>query len=324
MKAVRIHQTGGPEVLTFEDVPTPTPGPGEVLIKVAAAGINFADLMARQGVYPSPNGLPAILGFEVAGTVAAIGEGVTTPDIGARVVGISPSGGYAEYAVAPAASMVPIPDLLDFPAATAVFLQGLTAYGLLQVGARLQPGETVLVHAAAGGVGSLAIQLAKLLGAGRVIGTTSAEEKLDLVQRLGADAAINYREPNWAEQINTLTDGQGVDIILDGVGGEIGAQSPSILAPRGRIVVYGSASGQPTMIAGQALMFKGQSLIGYSMGAQTPPEEMAANIRSLLGYVTEGQLQITVGQTFPLAEAAAAHQAIAERSTVGKVVLLVE
>lgn len=323
MKAIRIHENGGPKVLTPEEVPTPTPNAGEVLIKVAAAGINYADLMQRQGVYPVPATLPAILGFEVAGTVAALGDGVTAPSIGTRVVaGLAGGGGYAEYAVAPATIVFPLPDNLAFPEATALFVQGLTAYGLLRESGHLQEGESVLVHAAAGGVGSLAVQLAKLMGASIVIGTASTPEKLDLVRQLGADAAINYTAGDWIEQVMGATDKQGAHIILDAVGGEIGSRSVDVLAQGGRLVVYGAASGQPTMIAAQQLAFKEQSVTGFSMGAGTPLERMAAAMQALLGYVAEDQLQIIVGQTFPLAKAAEAHRAMGERRTTGKVVLL--
>jgi len=322
MKAVRMHQIGGPDVLTLEEIATPVPGAGEVLIKVAAAGINYADLMQRQGVYPVAGGMPAILGFEVAGTVAALGTDVDAPLVGTRVVVGLMGGGYAEYAVAPAATVVPIPDDLDFASATALFVQGLTAYGLLHDAAKLQAGESVLIHAAAGGVGSLAVQLAKLMDASMVVGTASSASKLEVVRRLGADVTVNYAEPNWSEQINEATGGEGVHVILDAVGGEIGQQSLDRLGSHGRFVVYGAASGQPTMFAAQQLAGNNQAVIGYSMGGAMAPERMAEAMRELLHYVVEDRLQIVVGHTFPLIEAAEAHRAMAERRTTGKVVLV--
>ena len=323
MKAMRIHTHGGPDVFTLDEVPTPVPGVGEILIKVAAAGINYADLMQRAGNYPLPGGLPTTLGFEAAGTVAALGAGVAGPAVGSRVVaGLGGGGGYAEYALAPAATVMPIPADLGFAEATALFVQGLTAYGLLHDAGRIQAGDTVLVHAAAGGVGSLAVQLAKLLGAGKVIATASTAEKLDLARQLGADTAINYTADDWVEQVRTATGGQGAQIILDAVGGEVGSHSVELLSQNGRLVVYGAASGAPTMLAAQQLSAKGQSVIGFSMGAGMPPEQLAAGMQALLGYIAQNQLQVTVGQTFPLAEAAAAHQAMGERKTTGKVVLL--
>lgn len=319
MKVIRFHETGGPEVLTLDEVPTPTPGPGEVLINVAAAGVNYADLLQRQGVYPLPGGLPATPGFEVAGTVAALGEGVSEPRVGTRVVAGLQAGGYAEYVAVPAPSALPIPAGLGFAEATALFVQGLTAYGLLHAG-RLQAGERVLVLAAAGGVGSLAVQLAKHQGAS-VIGAASSPAKLDLIRRLGADAAVDYSQPGWVEAVREASGGRGVDLVLESVGGAIGAASLDLLAPGGRLVVYGASSHEPVNLATQALMGRGLSVIGYSMGAQTSPAAMANGLRVLLGAVAEGRLQPTVGARVPLAEAAAAHRLMAARQTTGKVVL---
>lgn len=320
MKAIRYHQTGGPEVLSLDEVPTPEPGPGEVLIRVAAAGVNYADLLQRQGVYPIPGGLPAAPGFEVAGTVVAHGPGVSEPPIGSRVVSGLQGGGYAEYIATPAAVALLIPESLGFAEATALFVQGLTAYGLLTSAGRLQPGETVLVHAAAGGVGSLAVQLAKAREA-VVIGAASAPAKLDLIRSLGADAAVGYAQPDWAEVVRAATGGRGVDVVLESVGGAIGAASLDLLAPGGRLVVYGSASGEPVSVPTQALIYRGLSVVGYSMGAQMAPQEMAAGLQALVGAAAEGRLKPLVGLRLPLAEAAAAHRAMGERKTTGKVVL---
>jgi len=200
MKAIRINETGGPEVMHLEEIETPIPGEGEVLIKVAAAGVNYADLAQRQGAYLTRTRTPMTLGVEVAGTVAALGPGVSTPAEGGRVVAYV-NGGYAEYALAQATTVIPIPPSLDFPQAAAFPVQGLTAYQLLRESAHIQPGESVLVHAAAGGVGTFAVQLAKLMGAGIVVGTASNSSKIDLIRKLGADAAINYTEDNWVEQV---------------------------------------------------------------------------------------------------------------------------
>lgn len=323
MKAIQVHVSGGPEVLVMAELAMPQPQAGEVLIKVATVGVNYADLMQRQGIYPTPAALPAVLGFEVAGVVVALGAGVSTPTPGTRVVaGLSSGGGYAEYAIAPAATVFPIPETLDFEAATALFLQGLTAYELLRTAARFQPGESVLVHAAAGGVGSLVVQLARLMGASKVIGTASTPEKLAFVRSLGADA-ISYSQPDWVAQVVAATAGHGANIILDSIGGQIGADSLEVLSQGGRLVVYGAASGQPTMIAAQQLSFKGQSVLGYSMGTQTSPVQMAEGMGALLDYLSSGQLRVTIGERYPLADAAAAHRAIAERRTIGKVVLTV-
>ncbi len=322
MKAIVIHKLGGPEVMQLEEVETPIPNTGEVLIKVVAAGINYADLAQRQGTYLTHTRTPIILGFEVAGTIAALGPGVTTLKEGMRVAAFS-NGGYAEYVTAAANSIIPIPDVLDFVHAAAFPVQGLTAYQLLHESAHLQQGESVLVHAAAGGVGTLAVQLAKLMGAGTVIGTASSESKLALARHLGADIAINYTQPNWVEQIKQATNGRGADVILEMVGGEVAQQNLQCLAPFGRMAVFGAASGEVAQFSGVQLMYKNQAIIGYWLAAWlSRTDRIAAAIIDLMHYLAEGKLQIIVGQTYPLAQAAEAHRAIAERRTTGKVVLI--
>lgn len=323
MKAIRIHETGGPEVMRLEEIETPTPEEGQLLIKVAAAGINFADLAQRQGAYLTRTRTPSTLGFEFSGTVAALGPGVTTPAVGTRVVAFG-EGAYAEYALAQAATTIPIPPNLDFAHAAAFPVQGITAYQLLRESAHIQPGESVLVHAAAGGVGTLAVQLARLMGAGKIIGTASNTNKLELARRLGADAAINYTEENWVEQVLQATEGHGADIILEMVGGQVANQNLQCLAPYGRMVIYGAASGQIAQFTGIQLMYKNQAIIGYWLTSQLQrTDRITQAVMALMQYLISGQLEIVVGQTFPLAQAAEAHRAIAERKTMGKVVLLV-
>lgn len=323
MKAIRIHETGGPEVMHLEDVEIPAPGQGEVLIKVAAAGVNYADLAQRRGAYLTRTRTPMTMGFEVAGTIAELGPGTSAPPVGTRVIAFV-QGGYAEYAIAGASTIIPIPDNLDFTHAAAFAVQGLTAYQTLRESGRLQLGESVLVQAAAGGVGTLAVQLARLMGAGKVIGTASNEQKLDLVRRLGADAAINYTQDGWVEQVKQATDGRGVDIVLEVVGGDIAGQALQCLAPFGRLVVIGAASGERTQFSAVQLMYKNLSVVGYWLTAWlSRPDRIAAATLELMQYLASGNLQIIVGQTYPLADAAEAHRAIAERRTTGKVVLLV-
>ena len=324
MKAIRIHQTGGPEVMRLEEIETPAPGPGEVLIRVAAAGINYADLAQRQGAYLTPTRVPLTLGMEVAGTVAALGSGVTTPPVGARVAALV-SGGYAEYAVTLAGALIPIPDDLDFARAAAFPLQGLTAYQLLRESARLQAGERVLVHAAAGGVGTLAVQLAKLMEAGTVIGAASTKEKLDLARELGADVGVNYTEDGWVDRVKEATGGKGVQIVLEMVGGRIAQQSLQCLTPfEGRMVVFGAAGGELAQFSGRDLMDRNIAVLGYWLSPwMGRPAHIARAMQALMGYLGTGKLRIIVGQTYPLAAAAAAHQAMAARQTTGKVVLLV-
>src|SRR6266567_3313300 len=323
MKAIRIHSTGGPEVMQLEEIEIPTPKAGEVLIKVAAAGVNYADLAQCAGAYLTPTRTPMTPGMEIAGTVVALGDGVSSVVEGTRVAAFC-EGGYAEYAISQAAMVIPIPPALDFTHAAAFPLQGIAAYQLLHESAHIQPGESVLVHAAAGGVGTLAVQLAKLMGAGIVVGTASNDRKLDLIRQLGADAAINYTEDNWVEQVKNATRGQGTDIILEMVGGEIAEQSLKCLAPFGRMIIYGAASGKIAQFSGIQLTYKNQAIIGYWLTSQLQRvDRIAVAAMELMQFLASGKLQIIVGQTFPLAEAAQAHQAVAERRTMGKVVLLV-
>ena len=322
MKAIRINETGEPEVMHLEEIEKPTPHAGEVLIKVAAAGINYADLAQRQGAYLTRTRTPMTMGFEVAGVVEALGPDVQFPATGTRVAAFG-NGGYAEYTTASATSVIPIPDTLDFAHAAAFPVQGITAYQLLHESGRLQHGESVLVHAAAGGVGTLAVQLAKLMGAGTVIGTASNQQKLDLARKLGADVTINYGESDWYEQVNKATNGRGVDVILEMVGGTIADQSLQCLAPFGRMVIFGAASGDIAQFSGIQLMYKNQSIIGYWLTAWlNRPDRIAVAMQDLMRYLASGNLQIVVGHTFPLAQAADAHRTIAERKTTGKVVLL--
>jgi NADPH2:quinone reductase len=323
MKALRIHQTGGPEVLSLEEIETPVPGEGEVLIKVAAAGINFADLAQREGRYLTPTHVPTILGLEVAGTVAALGPGVRTPAVDTRVAALTRHG-YAEYAVARADAAIPLPPSMSFAEGAALPVQGLTAYQLLRDAAKLQPGERVLVHAAAGGVGTLAVQLAKLMGAGTVIGTASSEAKLALARQLGADAGVNYTRDGWVDAVKAAANGEGVEIVLEMVGGEIARRSLQCLVPfDGRMVIFGAASGERPAVSGIELMHRNIAVIGYWLSPYfaARPALIARAMQDLLTYLATGRLKTIVGARFPLAAAAEAHRAIAERRTTGKVVL---
>lgn len=322
MKAIRVHQPGGPEVLRLEEIAQPTPQAGEVLIKAAAAGVNYADVGQRQGMLGDPHAveLPYTPGFEVAGAIAQLGDGITNFAVGDRVMAVVDGGGYAEYALAPVAKVFPIPDGLDFAPATALLVQGLTAYGLIHDAARVQPGETVLVEAAAGGVGSLLIQLNKLAGA-IVVGAASGS-KLAYVKHLGADHAIDYTEREWSAQVFAATGGRGVDVVFDSVGGQIGGQAFGCLAPLGRMIVFGGASGQPLPLP-QMMMplnVKGLTISGFG-GPWLRAGRAAVAAQALAAYVTQGQLTLEVGQAFTLEDAAAAHRALQERATTGKIVL---
>lgn len=317
MKAIRIHEFGGAENLRVDEIETPQPGAGEVLIRTKAAGINYADASLRQNKYLFTPNLPFTIGFEVAGTVEKTGENVANVQVGQRVLALISGGGYAEYAVAPAAGLVLIPDGLSDGAATALLVQGLTALGLLE---DLKQNSTILIHAAAGGVGTLLVQLAKHKGA-RVVGTASSAEKLELVKSLGADVGVNYTENDWTDQVNAATSGKGADLIIEMVGGDIGKQNFKCLAIGGTMIVYGAASGEDFQISALSLLGKRQTVKGYNLNLETPAN-MAKFTKELLEHIGANRLQVSVTE-FPLAEAAEAHKAIESRKTTGKVVLTV-
>lgn len=315
MKAVRIHEFGGADKLRVDEVEKPQAGAGEALIKTAVAGINYADIMLRTGNYLFTPPLPFTLGFEVAGTIEALGEGVEGFQTGQRVIAGLQGGGYAEYAVADAARVVPIPDNLEYGKATALLVQGLTALGLLK---NLQAGQTILIHAAAGGVGSLLVQLAKHKGA-RVIGTASTAQKLDIVKGLGAEVVINYTEPDWTNRILEATSGKGVDLLIEMVGGEIGSRNVGLLAEEGTMIVFGAASGKDFQISALGLLGKNLTVRGYTLYSEKP-DTLADFTRELMSQIEADKLRVMV-QEFPLAEASQAHAAIEGRKTTGKVVL---
>lgn len=328
MQAVVASRQGGPEVLLYQSVPDPRPGPGEVLIRVEAVSVNFADVMRRRGDrYPSPTAFPFIPEAEVAGTVAAVGAGVTQVAPGAAVFALAgPDGstGYAQYAVANAAQVTPLPPGLDAARASALIVAGGTAILALQGAARLAAGETVLVQAAAGGVGRYAVPLAKLLGAGLVIGLASTEAKRQVALRLGADHAVDYTAPGWAERVRELTGGRGVDVVLEMTGGPVFHQSLAALAPFGRSVVYGYASGEAVRLDPQDLLAPSQSVIGFNVGAwfQHKPAEAFGGLQALIGHVLSGAVEVPIAQRLPLSRAAEAHRALEARETTGKIVLL--
>lgn len=333
MKAIQIDRHGPPDVLLYTDLPTPAPGPGEVLIKVESASVNFADVMRRSGApYPFPTPLPFIPGSEVAGSVAALGAGVAGPPPGTPVfalVGRDGSTGYAQYALADAAQVVPIPPGLGADEACALVVAGATALLLLKEVARLQPGEAVLVPGAGGGVGAYAVQLAKLLGAGPVIGAASTAEKQALARELGADAVVDYTRPDWPERVRALTGGRGVDVLLEMSGGPVLAEGLGCLAPFGRAIVYGMASREPLRLDDATLRrffydpSPNQSLHVFNLGLWfgLRPAAAGAALQELIGYAASGRLRVAVGQTLPLARAAEAHRLLEGRQSVGKLIL---
>ncbi|MBI3969256.1 MAG: quinone oxidoreductase [Chloroflexi bacterium] len=321
MRALRIYEYGEPDVLRLEELPTPAPGPGLVLVRVAAAGVNFADVQRRKGLYLEPTALPYGVGIEVSGTVAAVGSGVAGLREGQRVTGFVRAG-YAEYALGRPQMLFPIPDELDFERAAALPVQGLTAYHLLRTAARLQARETVLIHAAAGGVGLLLTQLAKLMEAGTVYGTASSTEKQSLAEANGADVTLNYAEHDFVGWIKENTQGRGVDVVLEAVGGEVTTRSLSCLKPFGRLVNYGRSSGHGEPLDVRALTAQNLTVTGfYLTGLLQRSDLVAEGMRALFDHVASGRLHIVV-HPFPLAEAARAHAALEERATTGKLVLL--
>ena len=328
MKAIQMSRFGGPDVFEMVEVPTPEPGPGQVLVRVRAAGVNLADTLMRENRYAITPELPTILGMEAAGTIESLGRGVYGVAVGARVAaplfaaGVF-FGGYAEYVVIDAGLIVLLPDALSFEVATALMMQGLTALTLTK---QAPPkGKTVLVSAAAGGVGSLLIQLAKRAGAKTVIAAASTSEKLAFAASIGADVGVNYTEPNWVEQARAASDGNGPDIIYESVGGEVTKSSLDLLAPLGQLVIYGALNiqsfelGVPELLG---LIFKNQSVSGFALVPLLTPESLKAGLAELFGLAVNGQIKVVIGGTFSLEHAAEAHQALEGRRTTGKVVLV--
>jgi NADPH:quinone reductase len=322
MKAIRADEFGEPEVLRYVDVERPSPGEGEVLIEVRSAGVNYADTMRRRNQYVVRQDLPFVPGSEVAGVVAGVGEGVDAVSEGDRVVTLLGAGGYAEYAVAPARNLIPLPDGLDFDHAAAIPLQGLTAYHVIKTSGAMKPGESVLVHAAAGGVGTLSVQMAKLLGAGKVIATASSDEKLELARSLGADVLIDYTEDDWPERVREATEGNGADVILEMVGGDFLEKNLKCLNVFGRMVVFGAASGERRSIVPVALMKKCHAVVGFYLPQiMSRPDLFVPSLRETLGWISTGELKLTIGATYPLERAAEAHADLEGRKTTGKLLL---
>lgn len=321
MKAIRIHTTGDPEVLRLEDVPTPTPGSGQALVRLHAVGVNFLDIYHRTGLNPLP--LPAIPGSEGAGIVEAVGSGAAEVRPGDRVTYTNVMESYAEYVVAPAWRLVPIPPELDFSQAAAAMLQGMTAHYLTHTTWPLQPGDWAVVHAAAGGVGALLVQVAKRRGA-RVIATVSNETKAVVAREAGADEVIIYTREEFDTAVMRLTNGTGVQVVYDSVGKDTFERSLNCLAVRGMLVLYGQSSGPAPAIDLRELNTMGSlfatrpSLHHYT---QTR-EELLQRAGDVLGWVSDGTLRLRIDATFPLAEAAAAHRRLESRQATGKILLI--
>jgi NADPH2:quinone reductase len=321
MKAIRVHTPGGPEALQYEDVPTPAPKAGEALVKIEAIGVNFIDIYIRSGMYKNP--LPLTLGQEAAGVVEVVGPNVTEVQVGDRVAYSGTPGSYAEYAVVPATRLVKVPPDLDAKSAAAAMLQGMTAHYLANTTYPLKAGDAALVHAAAGGVGLLLVQMAKMRGA-RVFGTVSTDVKAKLAKEAGADETILYTQQDFEAEVKRLTDGRGVQVVYDSVAKTTFEKGLNALAPRGYMVLYGQSSGPVPPFDLAQLGAKGSlfitrpSLAHYTLTR----EELLQRAGDVLGWIRAGQLKLTIDQTFPLKNAAEAHRRLEGRQSIGKLLLI--
>jgi len=321
MKAVRVHQNGGPDVLRYEDIPVPEPATGEARVKIEAIGLNFIDIYQRTGLYPIK--IPFTLGMEGAGIVDAVGANVVEVKKGDRVAYSMHLGSYAEYAVVPAWKLVPLPRHIDSRSAAAVMLQGMTAHYLTRSTYPLKKGETALVHAAAGGVGLLLIQVAKRTGA-TVFGTVSTEEKAKLAREAGADEVILYTQTDFLTEVKRLTNGAGVHVVYDSVGKDTFEKSLDCLRPRGYLVLFGNSSGPVPPFDLGRLAAKGSlfvtrpTLIHYASNR----EELLQRSGDLFKWIANGELKLRIDKTFALKDAAEAHRQLEARKTTGKVLLI--
>ena len=320
MKAIQVARTGGPEVLTLVDLPVPTPKPNEAIVKIEASGVNFIDVYFREGRYPSP--LPFINGQEGAGVVAEVGSEVKDLKVGDRVAYTSSLGSYAEYAAVPAARLVKVPEGLSFEQAAAAMLQGMTAHYLTHSTYKLQAGETALIHAAAGGVGLLLVQMAKKIGA-RVIATAGTEEKAQLARDAGADECIVYTQTDFEAETRRLTNDEGVHVVYDGVGKATFDKDLNVLRPRGYLVLFGGASGAVPPFDLIKLSQKGSLFITRPTLAHytVTREELEWRASDVLRMIVDGDLKLRIHHVYPLSEAAQAHRDLEGRKTTGKLLL---
>jgi len=320
MKAIRIHASGGPEVMKLEDVPEPQPKAGEAIVKIDAAGLNFIDVYQRSGLYKLD--MPLTLGLEAGGTVTAVGPGVTEVKVGDKVAYTGVPGAYAQYAAVPAARLVVLPQGVSTKQGAAIMLQGMTAHYLACSTYPLKKGDTCLVHAAAGGVGLILCQIARLRGA-KVIGTVSTDEKAKLAREAGADETILYTRQDFAAEVKRITGGKGLQVVYDSVGKDTWEGSINCLAPRG-LALYGQSSGPIGMIDPQILNTKGSLFLTRpSLNVYIATrEELQQRAGELFGWIREGKLKLRMEFEFPLKDAAEAHRALEGRKTTGKVLLI--
>ena len=321
MRAIRVHETGGVEALRLDTIPDPVPGPGQVLVRLEAIGVNFIEIYQRRGLYKVP--MPFVPGEEGAGTVVAIGPGVEDVRVGERVASVNFRGSYAELSIADANKVVPIPDGLDTRAAAAVMLQGMTAHYLATSVHALQPGDRCLVHAAAGGVGLLLCQIAKRRNA-IVFGTVSTAEKARLAHEAGADEVIEYTTQDFVAEVTRLTDGAKLQVVYDSVGATTYLGSIDCLAPRGMLALFGQSSGvvppiDPLLLTRKGSLFMTRPTLGHYIATR---DELVWRAGDVLGWVREGSLSVRIDRAVPLAQVAEAHRALEERRTTGKVLLV--
>jgi NADPH2:quinone reductase len=322
MQAVRVHEYGGPEALRLEELPTPEPGPGQIRVRIAAVGVNFVEIYQRSGQYQVP--LPFPLGSEGAGTVEVLGEGVTTLRVGQGVAWAGVPGSYATHVIAPQDRVVPVPDGFDLRDAAALMLQGMTAHYLTHSTYPLGPEHSCLIHAAAGGVGQLFCQMARLRGARLIIGTAGTPEKAQLARDAGAHAAIVYTQHDFAEEVQRMTHGTGLDVVYDSVGKDTFDNSLRCLKPRGSMVLFGASSGAVPPFDVNVLQNRGSlfltrpTLRDYTAS----PHELRWRAGDLFSWVQEGKLRLRIERTYPLAEAGTAQHDLASRTTAGKLLLL--
>jgi NADPH:quinone reductase len=323
MKAIVINEFGGPEVLEYVDIDKPVINSKQVLIKVEATSVNFADIQTRNGLYHTSGKPPLIPGMDAAGVVEEVGSEVTSLTKGQRVIALPRNGSYAEYIVADENLTFVLPDDVDFVTAAAAPLVSFTAYMLLANVARIVPGETVLIHAAAGGIGTTAIQLAKILGAKRVIGTVGTEHKKSVAIEAGADYVISNDKEDFVQLVNEWTNGKGADIILDSIAGSVAERSLECLAMYGRLVNFGNASGEIARIQTKDLHSSCRSVLGFSIGTtrNNRPELIRETAEQVLRFIEEGSLNIKIGRSFSLKNVTEAHQLVESRKSTGKVVL---
>ncbi|GGJ74582.1 NADPH2:quinone reductase [Anoxybacillus voinovskiensis] len=323
MKQIQFTTYGGPEVLQVIETAQPKATGRQVLIEAKAIGVNYADTARREGKYVVPTPLPFVPGTEVAGIVCDVGEEVTSVSLGQRVVALIEEGGYADYVLVDERSVIALPNGFDFYEAVALPVQGLSAYHILKTMGRLEEGETVLIHAAAGGVGTIAVQLARIFGAGTIIATASTDEKRALARQLGAHVAVDYTKEGWKDEVLAATDGKGVDVALEMAGGDVFQQTLQCLAPFGRLVIYGVASGQLTKMTPSLLMGKNLSVIGFFLPQIMRKRALyQQSLQEMLHYVQTGRVQLTIGGVYPLEQAADVHRLLQSRQTHGKLILV--